>query len=106
MFSFWKRNKDAVLEKLLSISEKACKHSGVSFPLAESDTPMHMRCHSCSKIMVEFVTDEILVPGTGHKRTLSFWVLPDYELERSLKTSPREYGDLKIEKWLRRKGLI
>ena len=93
MFSFWKKT-------------KVCKHPGVSFPLVESNLPSQMRCHFCDKVEVTFVTDEVLVPGTGHKKTLSFWVLPDFELERALKTSPREYGDLKIEKWLRRQKFI
>jgi len=70
------------------------------------DLPSYIRCHFCHKVKITFVTDEVLVPGTGHMKTLIFWVLPDPKLERALKTSPREYGELKVEKWLRRKRFI
>jgi len=94
VFSFWKK-----------IKTKTCEHPGFSFTLA-ANLPSYTRCHFCNKVEITFVTDEVLVPGTGHMKTLRFWVFPDPELERALKTSPREYGNLKVEKWLRRQKLI
>lgn len=85
--------------------QKACDHPGVSISLPENDKPSHMRCHFCDKVHVRYDTGEPIF-DTGHTYTKSFWVKPDWKLEQAIKTSPREFGELKIEKWLRIKGYI
>jgi len=95
MFGWLKKKQDKQI---------ACNHPGISFSL-ENDTPRHMRCHFCKRVKVTYDTG-IAILGTNHTRHESFWVEPDWKLEQAIKTSPREFGDLRIEKWLRLGGYI
>jgi len=97
LFKKWRDKKN--------IKQKKCDHPGVSFPLAESDKPGHMRCHFCDRVRVTYNTGKP-IDNTLHTYTKSFWVKPDWKLEQALETSPCEFGDLRIEKWLRNNGYI
>ncbi len=83
----------------------SCEHPGVSMSM-DYDKPSYMQCHFCDRFLIRYDTEIPLFSGSNHTKIKKLWIEPHPELEVALKTSPREYGDLKVEKFLRRKGHI
>ena len=88
-----------------SEKEPECEHPGVSISI-DYDKPSAIRCHFCDRVQVRYNTGIPLAEGLQHMHVKRFWVEPDYLLEQAIKTSPREFGDLRVEKWLRNNGFI
>jgi hypothetical protein len=100
----------AFLKKLFTDSQpnpaKDCDHGAFCFALGENDTPGWALCHLCDCYRIKYNTEEPLFEGSHHMRYKEWWIPKTPELERAVKTSPREFGELRIEKYLRRNGYL
>ena len=85
---------------------KECDHGAFCFALGERDTPSWTLCHLCDCYRIEYNTEEPLFEGSNHMHYKKWWIPKTPELERAVKTSPREFGELRIEKYLRRNGYL